>query len=98
LFTRNDLAFGDASFCFGNAKHSVAVPGSIIRPDAEEGKCPSAYFEVLELGIQTVFFCSPAIDEWRRRGDLNPRLRGSLILRGRLRSSPLLVGVSRLAV
>jgi integrase len=69
LFTRNDLALGDASFCFGNAKHSVAVPGSIIRPDAAEGKCPSAYFEVLGLGIQTVSLCSLAIDEWRRRGD-----------------------------
>lgn len=49
LFTRNNLAFGDASFYFGNAKHPVAVPGSIIRPDAAEGKCSSAYYEVLGL-------------------------------------------------
>ena len=49
MFTRNNLAFGDASFYFGNAKHPVAVPGSIIRPDAAEGKCSSAYYEVLGL-------------------------------------------------
>jgi len=41
VLTRNDLVFGSIGFCSENAKYSVAVPGSMIRPEVAEGKCRS---------------------------------------------------------
>jgi hypothetical protein len=38
LWASNDLVFGGAGFCSENARHSVAVPGSMIRSESGKGK------------------------------------------------------------